>query len=138
MNVEAVVSVVAALGGIVAAVMQGWRRPRLRDEIEQDLRIVNALPGGDSSRAELLSSVRERVGRLLGANEARRDPSGMVLALIFVALAVFFTYQSMRGGWANAFWLLVAFFGIFGIFGFVESCMKAERDARGRRLGRGS
>lgn len=136
MNVEwgAVATVIAALLGFLGVLLRRARRPHLRDEIEQDQRILARLPKTSSGRAALQASVDARVGQLARSSDKRNDPFGMALAIVFVALAVLFGWLALQGGWWVAVWLLVAFFGTFSVVGFVESARRVPRDAQGARI----
>lgn len=128
--------IVVAGVGLVGVVVQQWRqRPVLRDQIKADLEIWQALPAESSVRRDLLVDVDSRVRRLLKEEEElRRDSSGMALGVIMTALFGWLSWWIWTiGGSYRLLEIVFIPLALMGVFGFVESTSKTQRDERGRR-----
>lgn len=80
-------------------------------------------------------SHREQVDRLDTGNKARRNPSGMALAVLFFVAAAACTWLVWTaGGW---WWLtapVLLFLWLFGIVGLAQSAVVVPRAANGQSL----
>ena len=122
-------TVVAALLGI----------PRFfkddRSDVLVDLQIYEGLPSGSVAKAQLLKRIEEQLAGLDQRRDARRSPSGIVLGLVFIGLAVWMGVLVTQGGGAWLFLLpLVAFILIIGCVGLVQDASRHVRDAKGRPI----
>jgi len=126
-------AVVVGTLGLAGALVEAYRRGGShREEIEQDLRILAALPTTSPQRQPLLDSIESRIGQTVARAEARRDGFGLALAVTFLGIAVYFVVLAVRtSGW---FALAAAPFVLFGIVGTVQDGAKRVRDERGRPI----
>lgn len=135
--VESVTTAAVALLGLAAAIVQKSRgRSAVRGELEQDLRIYAALPATSSQKEPLAMSIDSRVGDLISSSDHRRDPVGVSIAIIFLAVAAGLGWAAANNeGLLRAASLVgVFFFGLFGVVGLVQDAVKRPRDSRGRPL----
>ena len=132
-----VAAVITALLGLLGVRLSRTRPSHLRDEIEQDLRILGHLPKMSPQRAELQQSIDVRIGQLAKSSDKRRDRFGMGLGIGLVALAGLTTWWALQGGWWILLWAPIVFFGLTGLVGFFESLPKASRDAQGNQISSG-
>ncbi|MBM7480138.1 hypothetical protein ACFP63_08735 [Oerskovia jenensis] len=138
MDDGAVATVIAAVLTIGGGFWQSRRTShRDRDRIEQDLRILTALPGDSEGKSALRTSIDQRVLGLLGGSAERRDVGGVTIALIFLIVCALTVWQGYSGGsWWRLLWVAAAITGSIGLYGLVESWKKVARDASGRRVSR--
>jgi fatty acid desaturase len=94
---------------------------------------MNALHVNSDARRALEEHVKAEALRITGSDSKRRDPLGIVLASIFLALGLATAWLIwMAGGW---WWFaspIAGFFLVFGAAGLSIDIPRKERDARGR------
>jgi hypothetical protein len=127
--------VVVALIGLVGLVVTRPRRSHLRDEVEQDQRIVAKLPAKSENRAALQSSIDARVEQIARSGEGSRDSNGIGAGVALLVVALASGWGALQGGWWGWLWVLAVACGAMGLFGLIESVPKAPRDAQGNRTG---
>lgn len=64
----------------------------------------------------------------------RRDSFGIVLSIIFLAIAGLLAWGALNGGWWTLLWVLAGPFALFGVVGLIEDATKHPRDDEGRRI----
>lgn len=76
--------------GVVAAALVARARGNVdhRASIKADLDIVAARPKDSTARKELLVDVERRIVEVTKVDDKRQDPAGVVLGLIFIAIAI--------------------------------------------------
>ena len=128
--------VIAALGLIAAFVQTRRNQDKGRSQLQQDAELFKILPEESTARSELLVHIDKQVVRLIrNEDELTRDPTGILLAIIFLAVAVALAVTSFREG--GVWWFLIApasFFGIFGLVGLGQDLPRRKRDERGRPI----
>lgn len=122
---------VIGVGGSWLQVRRG--RPRGRDLLKQDLKILKQLPVESKARERLIEHIdKEILGIIESEEEKTRRPLGIVLAIIFLGLAIFLVVESITlGGW---WWFLVlpaAVTAIFGGVGLNLDAVPRKRNERG-------
>lgn len=130
--------VLVAVIGLVSALLQVLRRGRrVRDDIEQDLRIIAALPSGSQARASLLASVERRVGVVAGELKVRRSYSGLLIALVLLLSSLVLLAQAVtvRGWWLLALIPAAPMFAM-SFAGALTDGRKTLRDSSGRPVDR--
>lgn len=136
MSEENLTTLVVAVVGLFGALIQKLRSGRNeRDHIEQDLRILAALPPESKYAGPLLESVESRIAAYTARSEARRDALGLSLAIAFLALGGYLIFRGFAGdGW----WRLAILPGValmlLGATGWSQDGVKRVRDARGRPI----
>jgi hypothetical protein len=125
---------VIGVGGSWLQVHQG--RPRGRDLLKQDLKILKQLPAESSARERLLEHIDKVIIDIIESDEEKtRRPTGAVLAIIFLMLAIFLMIEAIaRGGWW--WWLLLpaTVIAIFGAVGFSQDAIPRKRDEKGNAI----
>jgi hypothetical protein len=123
---------------VAAGILQYTRgRGGRRGQLKNDLELLALLPKESTSKENLRKRIDAQVETLItDETEKRRDPVGIVLALVIMALglALCWAAVSSRGIW----WILVppgAFLVILGIVGFVQDVIPRKRDAKGKAIG---
>jgi hypothetical protein len=128
--------VIAALGVIAAFVQTRRNQDRGRSQVRQDVELFNLLPEKSAARSELLTHIDKQVIRLIkNEEELTRDPTGVLLAFIFLLVASALTVTCFREG--GVWWFLIvpaSFFGIFGLVGLGQDLPRRRRDPRGRAI----
>lgn len=135
---ELIGTAATSLLGVVALWLKRARNTHVRDEIEQDQKILANLHEQSAMRAVLQESIDARVRQIAAsadrASRARRDPFGVGLAIFLLTLAVAFGWWATQGGW----WLLLllpgAFFGLLGLVGLYQDGRKVLRDGKGNEI----
>ncbi len=134
-TVGQIILAVLALGVAVIQYLRsrGGPRAQLREEAE----LLQLLPEGET-RDRLAAHVDSAVAKLISReSELRRDPSGIVLGLAFIAAAIFagyFGYTAETLVWAIVLWLTASLLGLLGIVGFVQDVVPRKRDEKGRPI----
>lgn len=136
MSESLLVGILTALATLMAAALGG---PRVfkdaRSNVLKDLQIYNALPESSAAREPILGRIEAQLETLEQHGEARRRPTGIVLGIVFLALAAFGGwYIATVGGWWHLGWPLVLFVFILGAVGFVQDVSKHVRDAKGNPI----
>ncbi|MFD7308622.1 hypothetical protein [Promicromonospora sp. NPDC059942] len=135
---EFVGTAATSLLGVVALWLKRARSTHVRDEVEQDQRILANLHEESTMRTVLQESIDTRVRRLAAstdkASRAKRDPFGVGLAIFFLALAVAFGWWAVQGGWWLLLWLPAAFFALLGLVGLYQDGRKVLRDGEGNEI----
>ncbi|WP_369374572.1 hypothetical protein AB1046_09270 [Promicromonospora sp. Populi] len=133
---ELVGTALTSLLGVIGLWLGRTGRSHVRDEVEQDQRILANLPEHSSMRATLQKSIDARVRQIAGsvdkASEARRNPFGVGLAMFFLILATSFGWWAMASTWV--LWAPAAFFGFVGLIGLYRDGRKVPRDAAGNEI----
>ncbi|MGI9194587.1 MAG: hypothetical protein ACR2FO_08805 [Actinomycetota bacterium] len=124
---------VASVVGVVREIARSTRRHRRRDWIIKDLDILKLLPDASEARPRLEAHINREVMQLVDDEEQkRRDPFGIVLAVIFIALAAwtaFLAYQGSHG------WLVAAVpLALLGVVGLAQDAVPRKRNEKGRPL----
>lgn len=137
MGLEEIAAIIGGLGlpAILLQLLRSRKRLSPRDRLLQDIEIMQALHVNSDARRDLEKHVTEQVQRLTGSDSKRRDPFGIVLASIFLALGVSAAVTiGLAGGW---WWFaspIAGFFLLFGGAGLASDIPRKERDARGRAV----
>jgi hypothetical protein len=126
--------IVVAVSSLLALVVGRPRRSHLRDEVEQDQRIVAKQPKS-VSRDALQRSIDARVEQIALSNEGTRDGNGIGAAIVLLFVAGASGWGAMQGSWWGLLWILAVSAGAMALFGFIESVQKVPRDAQGNRTG---
>lgn len=100
------------------------------------LDVYGALPDTSTSKDHLLDHIDRLVLSFVQDNdEKRRDPLGIVLALIFLAGSVGLAYLAWtRDSWTWAYWTGAAVTFLFGAVGLSQDAVRRPRDERGHAL----
>ncbi len=127
---------VAAIG-VVGSWLQVRRgRLRGRDLLRQDLKILKQLPAESNARERLLEHIDNEIISIIESDEEKtRRPTGIVLAIIFLALAIFLLVEAItRAGWW--WWLILPaiFTTIFGTVGLSQDAIPRKRDEKGNAI----
>jgi len=124
----AVGPVVVALVGVAAASAATHNR---RSRLKTDAEVLKLLPENGEARKLLAAHIERAIVRLAEDDEMRRDPLGVVIALMLLGFA----------GWTGVlaldhpkWWWAAIPLGSMGAYGFVSDAFRAKRDERGRRL----
>jgi fatty acid desaturase len=101
--------------------------------LKQDLKILKQLPEESTARQRLLEHIDKEIISLIESDEEKtRRPTGIVLAIVFLGLAIFLLVEAItRAGW---WWWLVlpaAVIGIFGAVGLSQDAVSRKRDEKG-------
>jgi hypothetical protein len=125
---------IAVLGVVAAWVQTRRNQGGGRDQVRRDVELFNILPQESTSRNELLVHIDGQITRLVRSEqELTRDPSGVVLAIFIMLVAIALTVTAFREG--GYWWLLFVpafFFGILGSVGLGQDLPLRKRDERGR------
>ncbi|MFM9614057.1 hypothetical protein [Streptomyces niveiscabiei] len=125
---------VVGVGGVM--VERRRREPRGRERIKSDLELLDLLPSESQVAPLLRTHIEDSIRQMIQVEDVkRRDPLGIVLAIVFILIAgALITASSLNGGWY--WWLTVpgAVTGIFGIVGLAQDATKRTRDERGRPM----
>lgn len=133
---------VALAGPLVAALAQGLRSrygtSPARRQLHRDLALYKELPEAGGSRERLQAHIEASLEHLLSDESTkRRDPSGIGIAIFFLATAAVFTYEAVvASSWSWTWWIGALLLWLFGGVGLGISAKRAERDERGRALDR--
>lgn len=129
---------IAALGSISAAVpILGKRssRKNVRVNLAQDVAMLKDLPESSRAKTLLTSHIERQIELISTVDERRRDPTGIGLALGFIAIATLGGIGAIQkgGGWL---WLLVPVVLMFllGSVGLSQDATKHKRDDKGRPI----
>jgi hypothetical protein len=132
--------VIAALGVIAAFAQTRRNQDRGRRQVRQDAELFKLLPEESAARKELLAHIDKQIVRLIrNEDELTRDPTGVLLAIIFLVVAAALVVTSFREG--GIWWFLIvpaSFFGIFGLVGLGQDLPRRKRDERGRAITEGT
>ncbi len=127
-----VAPIVLAGSAVLTIAMEAVRRTRKLtpdQRVAKLARVRDALPAGSPMRDELDELIESEAQEIIDATGARRDPAGIVLAAMFLVLAVAcLVLAVILGGW---WWLLLigtAGLGLFGAVGLAEDARKKIRD----------
>jgi hypothetical protein len=125
----ATTAVVVALEVLRVRLGRGGRRA----ELKQDLEILSLLPEGSETRDHLKAHVdRVVMGLINDEAEKRRDPYGVFLGLVFLALGVWV------GTLGSRLWLALAgFLALLGVLALWQNAIPRRRDERGRIIEEG-
>jgi hypothetical protein len=132
-----VTPVAVSVIGVAGSWLQVHRgRPHGRDLLKQDLKILKQLPEESTARQRLLEHIDNEVISLIESDEEKtRRPTGIVLAVAFLGLAIFLLVEAItRAGW---WWWLVlpaAVIGIFGAVGLSQDAVRRKRDEKGNAV----
>ncbi|MFE9956182.1 hypothetical protein [Micromonospora sp. NPDC005299] len=122
---------------IGAAVLQVQRRGGRRAEIRQDLELLALLPKGSEAHRLMTKHIDSSVTKLIGVeSEKRRDWTGVVLAIIFIAgalTAVYYAFQA-SGLLSVVLWVAAVLVGTIGAAGLAQDVVPRKRDAKGRPI----
>ncbi len=126
--------VVAALAAVTAAI-RFWGDRAGRQRLKLDLEILQLLPQDATVRSLWLAQIERRIDDALERESERtRDPSGIVLALLFLAAGGVVTYESASGDFSGWWAALAAVLVLFGAVGLSQDAIPRRRDARGRPI----
>lgn len=137
MDLSGVTPVAVSVIGVAGSWLQVHRgRPRGRNLLKQDLKILKQLPEESTARARLLQHIDKEILSIIESDEEKtRRPSGIVLAITFFGIAIFLMLEAItRAGW---WWWLVlpaAIIGIFGAVGLSQDAVARKRDEKGNAL----
>ncbi|MER7478685.1 hypothetical protein ABTX60_13665 [Streptomyces sp. NPDC126510] len=140
MDYEPLAAAVVAASGLVGLYFQ-TRSPNVHaaEEIKRELDILASLPEGSQLRAPLQSRVEDSLRRYIAGNtpESRtRDWAGVTASMVMCIGAAFLTWMAIsNGGWWWSGLVIAVPFAAVGLISFPDAFVKAERDARGRRIG---
>lgn len=124
---------VAAIG-VGGSWLQAHRgRPRGRDVLRKDLKILKQLPVESTARERLLEHIDKNILDIIESeDEETRRASGVVLALTFLGIAVFLVVEAfILGGW---WWTLIipaSVIAVFGGVGLSQDAVPRKRNERG-------
>lgn len=136
MSEENLTTIVVAVLGVLGAAAQVVRARRdPRDHVEQDLRILSALPEASSVRPSLLTSIEARISGYTALTEARRDPLGWTIAIIFLLAGGYLVFRGWVGdGWWRLSLIPGVLLVLFGVVGWSQDGIQRVRDERGRAI----
>jgi hypothetical protein len=125
---------VIGVGGSWLQVHRG--RPRGRDVLKQDLKILKQLPAESKARERLIEHIDKEILSIIESEEEEaRRPIGIVLAIVFLGFAIFLLIEAItRGSW---WWFLVlpaAVTAIFGAVGLNQDAVRRKRDEQGNAI----
>lgn len=131
---DAWLGILGALALVVVGVIQAPRYFRNeRTEILKELEILNALPTDSTSRDTLRKHIDSQIEALGGIGEKRRNPSGILMGAVFLAISAFFTWQLLTADngwwWVTSPLLLLSW--LIGIVGTVQGVQKHHRTPTG-------
>jgi len=131
--------IVGSAGAAVAftgLLVQNMRRKTTeRDDLEQDLRILHALPTSTGQAEALVANIEERIASLITSTAARRDPLGIALGLSFLAIGlVTIVFGFVAGGWGRLILVPGGLMLLLGVGGLVQDAFPRQRDSRGRPI----
>lgn len=134
-TITAIVTATLAVAAGALTVAREWAaRGGQRAGIKQLVDILNALPPDSAGRRDLEAHIDAAIRSLvIRESYLRRDPSGIVLAVLLLAGAIGMTVLAVRGSWL--WWFSAAGMALFGIVGLTISAPMALRDERGRVIG---
>ena len=134
MGWDDVTKIVAAISplviGVVSVVVNQRSSRGRRARLRQDAELLALLPEGSEARRLLESHIERTVVQLGADDEKRRDPFGIVLALVFLAFSGWTGSAALRG--SNRWLLLAIPCGVLGLAGVARDGSRAKRDWRGR------
>ncbi|GAA3396084.1 hypothetical protein [Streptomyces roseoviridis] len=138
MDGNAIATVVVAVAGVVGVLIERrFRKPPSWEMARLELEILSLLPDGSEVRSDLIKHVDATIETFIKVeSDKRRDPVGIVLALVFMAASAVLFYGAAENG--GAWWWLAApaaFTGLFGVVGFIQSVRSLKRDTAGRAVG---
>jgi uncharacterized membrane protein HdeD (DUF308 family) len=132
-------NIFAALAG-VAALIAGIREiarqftDRRRSHLKHDLDCLALMPEAVDFRQTWIIHIERSIDTLLTREtELRRDPNGIILALIFLGGAAAATIAILNGS-SSLLWILVVILALFGLVGLAQDAVPRRRDARGRPI----
>jgi hypothetical protein len=137
MDWGALASVAVSVVGVGGIMIERRRRePRGRERIKSDLEILSLLPEDSEIAPVLRAHLEDSIKQMVDVEDKkRRDPFGMALAIVFIAISSGLLVASFRnGGWY--WWLTIpaAITAIFGVAGLAQDATKRTRDERGRPI----
>ncbi|MFE5840351.1 hypothetical protein ACFQ7N_01730 [Streptomyces niveus] len=137
MDWGAFASIAVAVVGVGGVMIERRRRePRGRERIKADLELLELLPSDSSVVPELRGHIEESIKQIIEVeDEKRRDPFGIVLAIVFTLIAISLIAASFING-GLYWWLTVpgGLTGLFGLAGLAQDATKQKRDERGRPI----
>jgi len=130
---EVLAGVAPSIAAVAGIAFQWWRHGGQRNALIGNLDVYERFPESDT-RTRLLDHISQQVAALIDdEGERRRDPAGIVLALVFLALGGWLTlYGFGRDTWQWAFAVPGITLLIFGVFGFATDVARKKWDERGR------
>ena len=127
--------VVAGITGIAAVAKVVLDRSHVggtRSRIRRDLDLLERMPDGDAKIA-LGDFIDRRVLALVEDEQTKsRDASGIVLAVLFLALAAWMSAQALSSDGFSTWWVFAVPLGLLGFVGLSQDAIPRERDERGR------
>ncbi len=127
------VTTLPILAGVLE-LQRGRGAGRQREQLKADVELLSLLPEKSAVRAKLLEHVEKTVERMIHEDEElKRDPSGIAIALFFIATTVVVIAYAFRTDfwWL---WLIAVFVGLIGVAGLADSVVLKRRDEKGRAL----
>ncbi|HWE90153.1 MAG TPA: hypothetical protein VG317_11900 [Pseudonocardiaceae bacterium] len=135
MNWDLISKILLAALPVAAAAVQLIRRKDGRvGQLKTNLELLALLPEDGPARAKLLDHIERSVERLIvEEDELRREPMGIALGIVFLAVAIGLTVFAFRdGGWW--WWPIIIFIAIMGATGLGQDGVRRKRDAKGRPI----
>jgi hypothetical protein len=136
MTWEIVGQVAVAVLAAAAGAARLWQsRPGPRESVLKDLELLKELPEASTARQQLGEHIDQTILKSIQhETELRRDPTGIVLGVLFMVgglISVYFGFQA--GGLARlGLWVLAGVLLLLGGVGFAQDVVPRKRDARGR------
>lgn len=124
-----------ALVTIIVGAVQFWPRGGRRARIKSDVELYSLLPEEIENRDEFKRHISSQLAQLIKHETVkRRDPTGIILGVVFTAGGSYLGVLAFNGGWWWLF-LVLAIVGVpIGIAMIADGLSKGERDERGRLL----
>ncbi|MFI9026535.1 hypothetical protein [Streptomyces sp. NPDC053560] len=108
--------------------------PHGRERVKADLELLALLPEDSEMAPALRRHIEESLQKMIEVEDRkRREPVGVVLGLLFIAIAIGLLVVGYVNG--GAYWWLAApaaVIGTFGSAGLAQDVTKQTRDERGR------
>lgn len=130
---------VTTFGSAAIALMQVQKgRNGGRSQVREDLEILKQLPPDSAVRDELRDHIDSTIRRVVNRDDQlRRNPSGVVLGLIILALGGYgakIGWTHRGDAWGVPVLIIAAFFAVVGAFGAATDGTRQLRDVKGKTL----
>lgn len=129
-----VVAIVGSLLSFAGVVVQARGKRDAFDSLERSIDIRAKIREGAHAGLKLDKFIERQIEQLSESSEARRNPSGVALAVGLLIIAGSLAwFAASHAHWWKWLWLPAGFLFLLGLFGFSQDVTRAERDAAGHR-----